>query len=148
MALVPVRIRLVTQFQNALNQASSGFSSSLEPFCAWAGSIAVRFRTLAHNQLQVRSAGETPHTVRGSETGAQAQPEGGFVRIARAILPLPEGGLLPRTLFNSVATLRERRTNPVVTDRRYNERRKHERQFYISHHRNGDAGPLRAAENR
>ena len=89
-----------------------------------------------------------PNTVRGSETGAQAQPEGGFVRIARAILPLPYGGLLPRTLFNSVATLRERRTNPVVTDRRYNERRKHERQFYISHHRNGDAGPLRAAEKR
>jgi hypothetical protein len=43
-------------------------------------SIAVRFRTLAENQLQVRSAGETPHTVRGRETGAQAQPEGGLVK--------------------------------------------------------------------
>ena len=102
-----------------MNQASSNFSSPLELSCAWAGSIAVRFRTLAHNQLQVRSAGETPHTVRGSETGAQAQPEGGFVRIARAILPLPDGGLLSRTLFNSVATLYERRTNPAVIDRHY-----------------------------
>jgi len=34
-----------------LNQASSGFSSSLELFCAWAGSIAVRLRRLAANQL-------------------------------------------------------------------------------------------------
>ena len=104
---------------NKFELASSRTGNSPERFCAWAGSIAVRFRTLAHDQLQVRSAGETPHTVRGSETGAQAQPEGGFVRIARAIFPLPDGGLLPRTLFNSVATLPELRTNPAVIDRRY-----------------------------
>ena len=63
-----------------LNEASSSSSSWPEPFCALAGSIAIRFRTLAENQLQVRSAGETPHTVRGRETGAQAQPEGGLVK--------------------------------------------------------------------
>ena len=102
-----------------LNQASSRTGNSPERFCASAGSIAVRFRTLAHNQLQVRSAGETPHTVRGRETGAQAQLEGGFARIAPSILPSLDGGLLPRTLFNSVATLYERRTNPAVIDRHY-----------------------------
>ena len=35
--------------------------------------------------------------VRGSETGAQAQPETGPVKIARVIFPPADGGLLPRT---------------------------------------------------
>jgi len=96
--LIAERLPLGT-FLN-LNQASSRTGNSLERFCASAGSIAVRFRTLAHNQ-------------------PQAQLEGGFARIAPSILPSLDGGLLPRTLFNSVATLYERRTNPAVIDRHY-----------------------------
>src|SRR5213596_2420050 len=79
-AFVPVRIRLVTPISKCFESASSRSGSLRELFCALAGSIAVRFRTLAENQLQGRGAGETPHTVRGRETGAQAQPESGLVR--------------------------------------------------------------------
>jgi hypothetical protein len=38
-----------------------------------------------------------PATVRDSKTGAHAQPEVGFVKIARAVFPPPDGGLLSRT---------------------------------------------------
>jgi regulator of protease activity HflC (stomatin/prohibitin superfamily) len=41
--------------------------------------------------------GRNPTTVRDSKTGAQAQPEVGSVKIARAVFPPPDGGLLSRT---------------------------------------------------
>jgi len=79
-----------------LNQASSRSGSSPEQFCAWADSIAVRIRKLAENQLHWLETGRNPATVRGSETGAQAQPETGHAKIARMIFPPVDGGLLLR----------------------------------------------------
>ena len=52
--------------------------------------------------------------VRGSKTGAQAQPEDDFAKIVQTISPLPDGGLLPRALIFKQKTERKTMNNEIV----------------------------------
>jgi hypothetical protein len=63
------------------------------------GLVLSRLKTARRFQPTPRKkSGFDSHTsVRGSAASAQAQPEGGSVKSAPALLPLLEGGCLPRT---------------------------------------------------
>ena len=95
-AFVPVQFRLVTpilQFEPVRSESDSPLDLSC---ISW-------FNRGSNPHADYKSApwigdGRNPATVRDSKTGVQAQPEVGPVKIARAVFPPSEGGLLSRTI--------------------------------------------------
>lgn len=85
-----------------LNQASSRSGSSPERSCAWADSVAVRFRRLADNQLHGLELGEIPNTARSSDRRASAarrplcENSSGFSRCRTVVCcsGLPSSGII------------------------------------------------------